>query len=106
MIGHRISEVLPGYTDSDVFKLHRRVAQTGEPARVDEVVWQGQWPTGRQVDRAYDGTVVPLGPNIIITGRDVTSTGSRLGSSPPSRSLPQSSRPKNLAIRRPGPPAA
>ena len=72
MLGHRISEVLPGYTDTDVFKLHRRVAQTGEPARVDEVSWQGEWVAGRQVDRAYDGSVVPLGPNIIVTGRDVT----------------------------------
>ena len=72
MLGHRISEVLPGYTSTDVFKLHRRVAQTGEPARVDEVSWQGEWTAGRQVDRAYDGTVVPLGPNIIVTGRDVT----------------------------------
>ena len=55
-----------------MFKLHRRVAQTGEPARVDEVSWQGEWVAGRQVDRAYDGSVVPLGPNIIVTGRDVT----------------------------------
>ena len=30
------------------------------------------WVAGRQVDRAYDGSVVPLGPNIIVTGRDVT----------------------------------
>ena len=72
MLGHRISEVLPGYTSTNVFKLHRRVAQTGEPARVDEVSWQGEWVAGRQVDRAYDGSVVPLGPNIIVTGRDVT----------------------------------
>ncbi len=72
MLGHRISEVLPGYTDTDVFKLHRRVAQTGEPARVDEVSWHGEWVAGRQVDRAYDGSVVPLGPNIVVTGRDVT----------------------------------
>jgi PAS domain S-box-containing protein len=72
MLGHRISEVLPGYTSTNVFKLHRRVAQTGEPARVDEVVWKGEWPTGWQVDRNYDGSVVRLGPNIIITGRDVT----------------------------------
>ncbi|MGA2927134.1 MAG: PAS domain S-box protein, partial [Solirubrobacteraceae bacterium] len=72
MLGQRISEVLPGYTDSDVFKLHRRVAQTGEPARVDEVSWQAEWVAGRQVDRAYDGSVVPLGPNIIVTGRDVS----------------------------------
>ena len=72
MLGHRISEVLPGYTSTNVFKLHRRVAQTGEPVRVDEVSWQGEWVAGRQVDRAYDGSVVPLGPNIIVTGRDVT----------------------------------
>ena len=72
MLGQRISEVVPGYTSTDVFKLHRRVAQTGEPARIDEVAWQGEWVAGRQVDRAYDGSVVPLGPNIIVTGRDVT----------------------------------
>ena len=72
MLGQRISEVLPGYTSTDVFKLHRRVAKTGEPARVDEVSWQGEWSGGQQIDRAYDGSVVPLGPNIIVTGRDVT----------------------------------
>jgi PAS domain S-box-containing protein len=57
-----------------VFKLHRRVAQTGQPARVDEMVWQGKWPTGPQADHAYAGSVMPLGPNIIITGRDVPET--------------------------------
>ncbi len=69
LLTRRCGEVLPGYTGSDVFKLHRRVAQTGKPADVE---WPREWSTGLPVDHTYGGSVLPLGSNIIISGRDVT----------------------------------
>ena len=72
MIGHRIGDVIPGYPASKLFEQHRRVAQTGEAETVAELWFEGEWAGGEQVSTAYEGTVVPLGPNIIITARDIT----------------------------------
>ena len=72
MIGHRIGEVIPGYPASKLFEQHRRVAQTGEAETVAELWFEGEWAGGEQVSTAYEGTVVPLGSNIIITARDIT----------------------------------
>ncbi len=72
MIGHRIGEVIPGYPASKLFEQHRRVALTGVAETVGELWFEGEWASGEQVSAAYEGSVVPLGANIIITARDIT----------------------------------
>ena len=72
LLGHGVAELFPAYATGERFKVHRRVAQTGEPARAEDVSYDGEWPGGRRVARAFDSSVVALGPDIGLAWRETT----------------------------------
>jgi PAS domain S-box-containing protein len=72
MIGHRIGELFPAYLEGELFRAQRRVLETGEAGRIDEVLYEGGWAGRGPVVRAFDSSIVPLGDGIAVSWRDVT----------------------------------
>jgi PAS domain S-box-containing protein len=65
MLGRGIGELFPAYLDGELFQAQRRVLETGEPWRREEIVYERAWHARRSAVRALraawsrSGTVSP-----------------------------------------------
>ena len=72
LIGHRLSELFPGWPTSERFAVYRRVSETGEPCLSVDVAEPEAWAGGRVAERVLDTMIVAAGENVVVSARDVT----------------------------------
>ena len=52
MLGRGIGELFPAYLDGELFQAQRRVLETGEPSRREEIVYERDWHARTSAVRA------------------------------------------------------
>ena len=72
LLGHRLGELFPQFPGSDRFAVYRRVAETGEACRTDEVHDERAWAGTLLATRVIDTVIAPMGDDLVVSARDVT----------------------------------
>jgi PAS domain S-box-containing protein len=72
LLDHRLGELFPEFPGSDRFAVYRRVAETGEACRTDEIHGEQAWAGTQLAARVIDTIISPIGDDLVVSARDVT----------------------------------
>jgi PAS domain S-box-containing protein len=72
IVGRRIGEMFPAFVGSDRFGAFRHAVLTGEPARYGDAGTEPAWAGSRLDGRVIEINAVPVGEELVVSGRDVT----------------------------------
>jgi len=72
LLGRRLGEVFPGFTDSDRFASYREVVLTGVPRRTEDVAGTDSINAPGRAGLVLDVNLASMGQDLVVTARDVT----------------------------------
>ena len=72
ILGHRGSDLVPGFPGSERFAIYRQVAATGEACRIEDVIPSAGAGTAAPAGRLIALNIVAMGGDLVVSGRDVT----------------------------------